>query len=169
MDKLYRAGDKDTRPNEFNYMAVFNHSCAFPANLDQKFQKKALDTAIFTVAELQALVYGKSNHLMYGTFLKAACAHLMPRYDKFWRMVVKPVFLQCCKDGQVGEMVLKHLQAVVPKNLYWELLKDVVSPGTTTTVQDLPHSWQCYWPGQKWAAVRRGKHVARQKLGRFAP
>jgi hypothetical protein len=107
MDKLYCAGNKDTRPNEFTYTAVLN-SCAFLANLDQKFRKKALDTAIFTLVELQGSAYGKPNHLTYGTFLKA-CAHLMPRNDEFWRMVVETVFLQCCKDGQVGKMVQEHL------------------------------------------------------------
>jgi hypothetical protein len=127
-----------------------------------------LDTAIFTLAELQGLAYGKPNHLTYGTFLKA-CAHLMLWNDGFQRMVVEPVFLQCCEDGQVGEMVLEHLQAVALKNLYWELLKDVVSLGTMTTVQDLPHAWRCFWPGRKRAAVIRGKHIARQKLDRFVP
>ena len=116
MDKLYRAGDKDTRPNELTYTAVLN-SCAFPAVLDSKSRKKALDTAIFTLAELQGSAYGKPNHLTYGTFFKA-CAHLMPRNDDLRRMVIEPVFLQCCID-------LAHLQAVAPKDLYWDLLKDL--------------------------------------------
>lgn len=173
MDKLYRSGDKDTRPNELTYTAVLN-SCAFPAVLDSKSRKKALDTAIFTLAELQGSPYGKPNHVTYGTFFKA-CAHLMPRDDELRRMVVEPVFLQCCKDGQVGDMVLKHLRAVAPKDLYWELLKDVVSSGARVKVQDLPYEWRCNvqpqrrWPGRTRTAVRRGKHVAREKSGQLAP
>lgn len=171
MDKLYRAGDKDTRPNELTYTAVLN-SCAFPAVLDPKSRKKALDTAIFTLAELQGSPYGKPNHLTYGTFLKA-CANLMPRDDELRRMVVEPVFLQCCEDGQVGDMVLTHLRNAAPKDLYRELLKDVVTSGAKVKVQDLPFEWRRNvqehrrWPGRKRTAVRQ-KQAVRQKR-RLAP
>jgi len=167
MDKLYRAGDKDTRPDELTYTAVLN-SCAFPAVLDPKSRKKALDTAIFTLAELQGSPYGKPNHLTYGTFLKA-CANLMPRDDELRRMVVEPVFIQCCEDGQVGEMVLTHLRDAAPKDLYRELLKDVTASGEKVAVQDLPREWRRNvqehrrWPGQTPAAVRPGKQAVRQK------
>lgn len=177
MDKLYRAGDKDTRPDELTYTAVLN-SCAFPAVVDPKSRKKALDTAIFTLAELQGSPYGKPNHLTYGTFLKA-CANLIPRDDELRRMVVEPVFLQCCEDGQVGEMVLTHLKNAAPKDLYRELLKDVPAFGgrTKLRVQDLPLKWRRNvrehrrWPSRTRAraAVRPGKQVVREKQRRLAP
>ena len=167
MDKLYQSGDKDTRPNELTYTAVLN-SCAFPAVLDPKSRKKALDTAIFTLAELQGSPYGKPNHLTYGTFLQA-CANLMPRDNELRRMVVEPVFRQCCEDGQVGEMVLTHLRDAAPKDLYRELLKDVKSSGTKLQVQDLPFEWRRNvrelrrWPGRTRTTVRRGKQIVQQK------
>jgi hypothetical protein len=172
MDKLYRAGDKDTRPDELTYTAVLN-SCAFPAVLDPKSRKKALDTAIFTLAELQGSPYGKPNHLTYGTFLKA-CANLMPRDDELRRMVVEPVFQQCCEDGQVGGMVLTHLRNAAPKDLYRELLKDVVSSGTKIRVQDLPREWrrnvreQRRWPRRTRTAVKQGKPQAVRQKRRLA-
>ena len=173
MDKLYRAGDKDTRPNELTYTAVLN-SCAFPAVLDPKSRKKALDTAIFTLAELQGSPYGKPNHLTYGTFLKA-CANLMPRDGELRRMVVEPVFLQCCEDGQVGEMVLTHLWDAAPKDLYWELLKDVAAPGAKVTLQDIPLDWRRNvqehrrWPGRTRTPVKQRKQQVVQEKGRLAP
>jgi hypothetical protein len=105
MDKLYRAGqNKDARPNEFTYTSVLN-SCAFSSG-GQRARKKALDTAIFTLEELQESSYGRPNHVTYGMFLKA-CANLIPIDDEDRRrIIVEPVFLQCCEDGQVGDIVL---------------------------------------------------------------
>lgn len=174
MDKLYRAGDKDTRPNELTYTAVLN-SCAFPAVLDSKSRKKALDTAIFTLAELQGSPYGKPNHLTYGTFLKA-CANLMPRDNELRTLIVEPVFRQCCEDGQVGEMVLAHLWNAAPKDLYRELLKDVVpSGGGKIKVRDLPREWRRNvqehrrWPARTHTVVRQGKQAVVRENRRFRP
>lgn len=174
MDKLYRAGDKDTRPDEHSYTAVLN-SCAFPAVVDARSRKKALDTAIFTLAELQGSPYGKPNHLTYGTFLKA-CANLMPRDDELRRLVVEPVFIQACRDGQVGEMVLTHLRNAAPKDLYRELLKEVSpSSGGKVKLEDLPFEWRRNvrehrrWPARTRATVRQGKHAVKERQRRLAP
>lgn len=171
MDKLYRAGDKDTRPNELTYTAVLN-SCAFPAVLDPKSRKKALDTAIFTLAELQGSPYGKPNHLTYGTFLKA-CANLMPRDDELRRLIVEPVFQQCCEDGQVGEMVLTHLRDAAPEDLYRDLLNGAVTARGKVKMQDLPFEWrrnvqeQRRWPGRTRTVVRQEKQAAVREDRRF--
>lgn len=172
MDKLHQSGDKDTRPNELTYTSVLN-SCAFPAVLDPRSRKKALDTAIFTLAELQGSPYGKPNHLTYGTFLKA-CANLMPRDDELRKMVVEPVFQQCCKDGQVGDMVLKHLRNAAPKDLYRELLKGVAASGAKVKVEDLPLEWRRNvkehrrWRDRTRTTVKRGKQAVQQNR-RLAP
>jgi len=67
MDRLYQAGNKEARPNEVTYTAVLN-SCAFPAVPDPRTCRKALDTAIFTLKELQSSRYGHPNQVTYGTF-----------------------------------------------------------------------------------------------------
>ena len=141
MDKLYQAGNKEARPNEVTYTAVLN-SCAFPAVPDPKTRRKALDTAIFTLEELQSSRYGQPNQVTYGTFIKA-CANLLDENDEFRREMIERVFRQCCKDGQVGEMVLSYLRMAAPPDLYEELLADFASSGRKLTVEDLPREWRC--------------------------
>lgn len=142
MDKLYRAGqNKDARPNEFTYTSVLN-SCAFSSVGGPDTRRKALDTAIFTLEELQASSYGRPNHVTYGMFLKA-CANLIPTDEERRRVVVEPVFLQCCKDGQVGEIVLRQLRLAAPEDLYNKLLGDISQTGLRVTLKDLPPEWRC--------------------------
>jgi hypothetical protein len=148
MDKLYQAGNKDARPNEVTYTAVLN-SCAFPAQLDQRTRRKALDTAIFTLEELRASGYGQPNHVTYGTFL-LACANLLHDEDglaDLRREIIERAFQQCCQDGQVGEMVLNHLRRAAPPDLYEELLADFISSAAGAnrriSVKDLPEEWRC--------------------------
>ena len=142
MDKLYQAGNKEARPNEITYTAVLN-SCAFPARLDPRTRRKALDTAIFTLEELRSSRYGQPNQITYGTFL-LACANLLPEDDDAARRdIIERAFQQCCQDGQVGEMVLSHLRKAAPADLYGELLSDFVQSGARISVQDLPPEWRC--------------------------
>jgi len=141
MDKLYQAGITEARPNEVTYTAVLN-SCAFPSVLDSKARRRILDVAMFTLQELQASRYGQPNQVTYGTFIKA-CANLLPHDDDLLRVVLKRTFEQCCRDGQVGEMVLTHLRRAAPPDLYEELLSSVGSKATAVSVQDLPLAWRC--------------------------
>jgi len=142
MDLLYRAGNKEARPNEVTYTAVLN-SCAFPAVPDARTRRKALDTAVFTLEELQSSRYGHPNQVTYGTFI-LACANLLEEDDATRREMIERAFQQCCKDGQVGEMVLNHLRKAAPPDLYEELLTGFVrSGGTRLSVADLPQEWRC--------------------------
>jgi len=136
MDKLYQAGNKEARPNEITYTAVIN-SCAFPSVLDPRTRRKALDTAVFTLKELQASRYGQPNQVTYGTFIKA-CANLLHDDDEMRRVIIKRVFRQCCKDGQMGEMVLNY----TPRDLKKELLADYIRPNGRVSIGDLPQEWR---------------------------
>mmetsp|Transcript_90360 Transcript_90360/g.260513 ORF Transcript_90360/g.260513 Transcript_90360/m.260513 type:complete len:876 (-) Transcript_90360:45-2672(-) len=145
MDKLYQAGYKEARPNEVTYTSVLN-SCAFTASLDERTRRKAFDTAIFTLQELQASRYGSPNDIAYGTFMQA-CANLLSEDDEMLRGVIEEAFQQCCKDGQVGEMVLYHLRDAAPEDLFSELLREVLgTEGSinidTINIEDLPPEWR---------------------------
>lgn len=141
MDKLYRAGDKDTRPNQVTYTAVLN-SCAFPVSNDPKVRRKTLDTAIFTLTELQGSGYGHPNQITYVTFIKAV-SHLLDEDDELRRDIIERAFRQCCDDGQVGEMVLSYLRKAAPVDLYKKLLSNIIqSSGATISVKDLPEHWK---------------------------
>jgi hypothetical protein len=141
MDKLYRSGNKEARPSSLTYTAVLN-SCAFPAVSDERTRRKALDTAIFTLEELQSSRYGHPNHITWGTFIKA-CHNLLRDDEETRRTVIGNAFKQCCKDGQVGEMVLEHLRDAAPADLYEELLGKAGGSVWSITVDDLPIEWRC--------------------------
>ena len=150
MDKQYREGlNSAAQPTTFTYTSVLN-SCAYTPNegCDSKMKRKALDTAIFTLEELQGSPYGTPNHVTYGMFLKA-CANLIPSDEERRRVVVEPVFLQCCKDGQVGEIVLDHLRLAAPADLYNKLL-GITNPSTKVRIEDLPKEWRCNVKNEKW-------------------
>jgi hypothetical protein len=136
MDKLYQAGNKEARPNEITYTAVIN-SCAFPSVGDLRTRKKALDTAIFTLNELQGSRYGQPNEVTYGTFIRA-CSNLLHDNDEMRRVIIKKTFEQCCEDGQVGQMVLNY----IPKNLYSELLDGYFSAANKISLDDIPIEWK---------------------------
>lgn len=158
MDKLYRAGNKEARPNEITYTAVLN-SCAFPAAFDVRTRRKALDTAMFTLKELQGSRYGQPNQVTYGTFIKA-CRNLLDDDEVLCRVVIKKAFEECIKDGQVGQMVLNY----VPKDLVDELLAGCIDSGGRVSVRDLPAEWKCNVRDEnEWrskSSVRRKKSVS---------
>jgi hypothetical protein len=143
MDKLYRSGYKEARPNVLTYTSVLN-AAAFPAlSADQRMKRKALDTAMFTLQELQASRYDQPNELTYSTFLKA-CINLLSDDDETLREVIKETFEQCKKDGQVGEKFLYRLREAAPPDLYKQLLADVTSTNNkSVNVEDLPSTWRC--------------------------
>jgi hypothetical protein len=156
MDKLYQAGYKNARPNEVTYTSVLN-SCAFTASLDQRTRRKAFDTAIFTLQELQASRYGQPNDITYSTFMQA-CANLLSEDEEMLRAVIEDAFQQCCKDGQVGEMVLYHLRDAAPEDLYHELLSEVLSTDEQKiNVSDLPPEWR-----RNVFESRKERHVGRR-------
>lgn len=144
MDKLYQSGYREARPNSFTYTSVL-HAAAFPAkSMDSKTKRKALDTAIFTLHELQSSQYAQPTELTYSTFLKA-CYNLQSTEDETsLREVIKETFHQCKEDGQVGEMFLSMLREAAPEDLYKDLLSEVVGEYKDfVKVDDLPQSWRC--------------------------
>jgi hypothetical protein len=150
MDVLYRRGEIEARPSEITYTAVLN-SCAFPVVKDPRSRRKALDTALFTLAELQSSDYCRPNEATYGTFIRA-CANLLHDDDELRREVIEKAFRQCCKDGTVGDNVLTFLRKAAPNDLYEELLADFLSSGAMITASDLPLEWRCNADGARQSA-----------------
>lgn len=144
MDKLYQSGDGEARPNEVTYTSVLN-AAAFPAkSMDIKTKRKALDTAIFTLNELQSCQYAQPTELTYSTFIKACCNLLSTEDEDSLREVIQETFHQCKEDGQVGEMFLSGLREAAPTDLYKDLFSEVlVKNKDFVEVDDLPHSWRC--------------------------
>ena len=141
MDLLHRSGKIEERPSEITYTAVLN-SCAFPVARDSKSRRRALDTAIFTLKEVQSSEYCSPSEATYGAFIRA-CANLLHDDDELRGEVIEEAFKQCCKDGKVGDVVLTFLRRAAPADVYGELLADFVSSDTRITAEDLPQEWRC--------------------------
>ena len=144
MDKLYQSGYGEARPDAVTYTSVLN-AAAFPAkSMDIKTKRKALDTAIFTLHELQSCQHDQPTELTYSTFIKACCNLLSTEDEDSLREVIQDTFHQCKEDGQIGEMFLSGLREAAPKDLYTDLLSEVVvNDKELVEVDDLPHSWRC--------------------------
>jgi hypothetical protein len=72
-----------------------------------------------------------------------ACANLLSEDEEMLRVVIEDAFQQCCKDGQVGELVLYHLRDAAPEDLYHQLLPEVLSRDEQKiNVNDLPPEWR---------------------------
>lgn len=137
MDRLYKAGNIDARPDEGSYAAVL-HSCASPSVADPRIRRKALDTALFTLQELQNnSMYGKPTEIIYGTFLRA-CSILLDKDDELRPKMIRAVFQQCVTDGQVGHLVLQN----TPREVYTELLPSDLSK-EFINFDDIPMDWRC--------------------------
>lgn len=139
MERLYKAGNTDARPDEWSYAAVLN-SCADPSVQDPRIRRKALDTALFTLKELQNnSAYGKPTEVIYGTFIRA-CAILLDENDALRPTLIRAVFQQCATEGQVGRLVLQN----IPKELFPELLPNVLMKNQETIdLDDIPKDWSC--------------------------
>mmetsp|Transcript_1226 Transcript_1226/g.3103 ORF Transcript_1226/g.3103 Transcript_1226/m.3103 type:complete len:877 (+) Transcript_1226:207-2837(+) len=144
MDKLYQSGYKGAKPNTLTYNNVLNAAASSEVSMDWKTKRKALDTAIFTLKELQSSEYGQPTELSYSTLMKACSNLLSTEDDPSLREIIENTFHQCKEDGQVGEMFLSRLREAAPEDLYRDLLSDVVASNKDeVTLDDLPQSWRC--------------------------
>mmetsp|Transcript_9514 Transcript_9514/g.14149 ORF Transcript_9514/g.14149 Transcript_9514/m.14149 type:complete len:833 (+) Transcript_9514:2-2500(+) len=149
MDALYRRGNKDIRPNAYSYTTVIN-ACAFSNAETATMRSRLLGIAVAALQELQSSPrYGPANHITYGTFLKA-CANLIDEDDEMLRKVmIEPVFIKCCQDGQVGEFVLRQLRVAAPDDLYEKLLGEYAATSNLSNsvkcavnIEDVPKEWR---------------------------
>lgn len=133
MVEAHKAGNARAKPSVFTFNAVLN-ACAFTFD-----QKEKLDAFIVAVSSLVLLQeYTKPDHTTYGTLLKAWC-NLIPKDDERRARAVNSVFRQCCKDGQVGNMVLTQLKYAASPELYRTLIgRDIAEQ---ITLSDLPAKW----------------------------
>lgn len=130
MESEYRKGNVAARPNVYSYNAVLN-AAAF-TNGDEREQEEAFKVACLTFDELRMSNYLQPSHVSYGTFLKAI-KKLMPESD-VRNDLVKGLFRRCCRDGQVGDLVLLNMKALTSPDFYQTLLEGVADYG-------LPKSW----------------------------
>jgi len=133
MIDFFKAGNTDAKPSVYTFNACLN-ACAY--TFDQAEKVDAFIVAVSTLVLLQE--YTKPDSVTYGTLLKAWC-NLIPNEDERRHRIVNSVFLQCCKDGQVGSMVMQQLQYAATPELYRTLVgKDV---NDDVNLSSLPWQW----------------------------
>mmetsp|Transcript_27375 Transcript_27375/g.31243 ORF Transcript_27375/g.31243 Transcript_27375/m.31243 type:complete len:611 (-) Transcript_27375:1030-2862(-) len=157
MKKLYEAGNKSVRPNVVAYNAVLN-ACAF-TNGDVRESNRAVEIAHFVLRDLEQSSFGVPDQITYGTFLKV-CTHQMADCDARDK-VVEVVFKKCCKDGQVGNMVVQELKLVTKSNHYARLTGRAQLEEINT--KELPKDWWCNVVEGKWQRQKQRLNEAAGK------
>lgn len=148
MKKLHQAGNKNLRPNVVVANAVMN-ACAYTMG-DAPERNRAVEIAHAVLKDLETGEYGNPDQITYGTFLKV-CANQMPECstrDQIGHMV----FQKCCKDGQVGNLVLQQLRATTSPDKYRELVGWEIH--LDHEMKDLPKEWWCNVVEGKWRRKR---------------
>lgn len=152
MNQIYRAGAKHVKPNAFAYTAVIN-ACAYSEGTERS---DAFDIACETFEELRSNpAYGHPNHATYSQFLTAAI-RLLPSTSSHRMIMIRNIFRQCCRDGQVNPMVFRLYQKVMHESVIesqWSLSKNI----SGLTYEKLPVDWKCNVKG-----FRKGKHTRRE-------
>ena len=147
MTRLYEAGNKHVRPNVIAYNAVMN-ACAFTSN-DVVEQGRAMEIAHATMREMDESPYAAPDQITYGTFLRL-CAHLPDCSTR--QKVTEVLFRKCVKEGQVGNLVLSQLKAMVSADVYERLVGRRIEENVQMT--DLPKEWWCNVVEGKWRRKR---------------
>ena len=136
MKKLYNAGNKNVRPNVVAVNAVIN-ACAYTTG-DIRYQNRAVELAHKVLQDLEQSPYGSPDQVTYGTFLKV-CAQQMP--DSHTRQqIVEVLFKKCCRDGQVGNLVLQQFQSMASPELFEAILGRRIDEDVS--MDDLPVDWR---------------------------
>jgi len=137
MNKIRNSGNTGIVPNIFTYTTVLN-ACAFTFRAEEK--EEAFGIALKVFQDLKANPFVQPTHLTYGTLIKAI-NNLLPRGDERRDTLIKPIFMQCCEDGQLGRFVLRSLQEAVPAKTYLTLLRGSRKGVVSVNDADLPSEW----------------------------
>ena len=138
----------------YTYNAVLN-ACAYTYG-DELAKTTAFQIACTTFNEIRNKKQYNiiPNHVTYGTFL-SVCAKLLSQQEKSEKFpLIEAVFRKCCKEGQVGSLVLYSLKEATTPKLFKTLLleskdvsKDLVEvlggKSRYVNVEDLPNKWTC--------------------------
>lgn len=149
MKNLYEAGNEHLRPNVVAYNAVMN-ACAFTSG-DAHESNRAVEIAHSIMLDLDKSEFGTPDQVTYGTFLKV-CSNQMADCDARDK-VIEVLFKKCCKDGQVGNMVIQEMKSLTRAEQFvrlvgratWEDIK----------VEQLPMEWRRNVVEGKWQRRKR--------------
>ena len=128
---MKESNDPESQPN----LATFNNilsACAFSSQPDDA--KEVFRIAINILNELRESETIAPDVTSYGYLLKC-CSTLLPPNPKK-EAVIENIFLKCCKDGQVGRIVLAELMEAASEDLTIKLLGGSPQGGVK-----IPRAW----------------------------
>jgi hypothetical protein len=151
MKNLYKAGNhQHLKPTVVAVNAVMN-ACAYTPTTSMIHSNRAVEIAHFLFKKELDYKTLSPDQVTYGTFLKVL-ANQMPDCSSR-KQIVDYLFKTCCRDGQVGNLVLQQLQRVVASDEeFQELVQGKVKPDHDGIVrmEDLPQEWTCNVVEGRW-------------------
>ena len=133
MIDAYNKGKASLKPSVYAFNACLN-ACAYTVNQNEKVD--AFRVAVSTLILLQK--YCKPDHTTYGTLIRA-WGNLFPKEDERRDKIIESVFQQCCKEGQLGLLVLQQLKFAASPELYRSLLGKNITD--EVNLSELPQEW----------------------------
>ena len=156
MKSLHNAGNhQHLKPTVVAVNAVMN-ACAYTPTNNMIDSNRAVEIAHFlfkTELEESSTTTGElllsPDQVTYGTFLKVL-ANQMPDCSSR-KQIVEYLFKNCCRNGQVGNLVLQQLQRVVASDVeFYELVKVKPDYNGMVRMEDLPNEWTCNVVEGRW-------------------
>jgi hypothetical protein len=148
MKKLYDAGNKYARPNVVAVNAVMN-ACAYTTG-DIRYQNRAVELAHNILKDLEQSPYGSPDQVTYGTFLKVCAQQMSDSHTR--QQIIAVLFKKCCRDGQVGNLVLQQFQSIASPDLFEEIIGRSIHEDVS--MEDLPPEWRRNVVEGKWRRRR---------------
>ena len=143
LEEHYKAGKSTIKPDITTYSSVIN-CCAY-YNGPRKGKSAAFEVAWRTYNKIKNSDDLTPNNIVYGTLFKAVgklTSKGRPR-----ERIVKDLFVECCRAGQVCSFVLGQFRAASPMKLYRTLvlkpscLKDRDAGNFDTILKNMPKEW----------------------------
>lgn len=128
--------NNEVKPNVVACTAVIN-ACANP-NQDSE-RESALQIAKLMLEEMRYCSFGMPNFLTYSAYLRVIATTMEEGRER--DLLVRRTFEQCCKDGQVGNIVLDKLK-LASTSLYEEL-------ELSKKISSLPPEWNRNVKGER--------------------
>jgi hypothetical protein len=148
------------------------NACAFADTSDEKSQNEVLDIAIqtFDLFQSSAPVYGKPDHLTYGTMVMIFNKHVPSR--ELRNQLSKNIFYQCCQNGQLSGFVVSQLQKALSNKLLKELFGEAAIFNGAKAIRidkrKVPREWNKNGGGikSKSSKKRSSANVTKQQVRR---
>ena len=124
----------DMRPNIVAYTAVIN-ACSNPHHDSES--ETSLQIAKLIMEEIRYFDCGKPNFVTYAAFFKVI-GSTMEEGSPEREALVRRTFENCCREGQVGRLVIDKVKQAASKELFEELIP----------LKGIPFEWNCNVQGE---------------------